>query len=563
MKSHTGVQTSERSHSPTDTGVKKRAESLREQGSSASRLSEEGREGEFSVAKARHEVRGSEVIVEVQKSVLEDAGEEVAVSEAVAEVPKSALGEAGEEAVTIAEVPESASENMVHEGEACHSPEHQLGPSTIKETGTCHDPEHQPVGPEPLHDSKCLETEMTVEPDNQPVPGRAEERDERHDPEYQSGVPEPLHESTTTGTETAAEPEFQSEPETISSPSHRKMPVLTAIGQAIGLLSPSAEKCSEEPSEKTVEIAVERAPETPAQPDPEILPPLPASPIAEPASLPLLPASPISKPAHDSAIEDPTPITPLDPTMSSEATETSVQTESMPRPFPVFRELPTEPVLIPVSAPPLLADEKPITPSEVTAPSEVHRLSRPRIIVIRATNDSMADRLGSSFTSDGSEDSGNPFESAETTAPKVPVPGGLPPSTALSATNLPDAPAPPNTPLLGTSVPGVSDVPDITDVPLSASDLISEDLGAVNIPGPTSPPRKKKGGRLIRKTRRLVLRSPVLTIILGKQLALLTQPAIKILAEGGELPPMAVVGETVGTVVAPLGAVGAVGKATA
>jgi len=84
-----------------------------------------------------------------------------------------------------------------------------------------------------------------------------------------------------------------------------------------------------------------------------------------------------------------------------------------------------------------------------------------------------------------------------------------------------------------------------------------------NVPAPALPPRKRKGKRLIRKTRRVVLRSPVLTIILGKQLALLTRPAIKIIAEGGELPPMSVVGETVGTVAAPLGAVEAVGAATA
>ncbi|MCJ1243078.1 hypothetical protein MMC30_000275 [Trapelia coarctata] len=552
VRSHTGaVQSSERS--PTDRGPKKRASSLTNQSSSASPPSEE---------------------VPAAEPAPEDTGEVVLISEAIAEVP------------------ESAPKTMAEESETCHDPEHQPGPRTTKEIEPCHDPEHQSVGIEPSYDSTSRGTKSPADPKDQSVPETAEEKEERHGPEHQLGEPEHLHNSktrgteavdsehqpvpnatkegeehhnpkplpatpgslheiTSRGTETAADPVHKVDTETTSSPSHSTMPVLTAIGQAIGLLSSSSGKQSEEPFGQSSEEAVERAPETPAQPDPETLPPLPASPIP--------------KPAHDSSSGEQPSINPLAHPISSDASATSVKQEIIPRPFPVFRELPAEPALTPASAPLPTDHQSPMPPSGVAAPSDVNRLPPPRILVIRASGDSREDLTGSPITPDSSEDSGNPFETVSTTVPEVPAPGDLPPSPSLSATNLPDAPAPPNTPLQGVSVPGAPGVPG---VPLPTSDLIPEDLipedlGAVNIPAPTSPPRITKGKKMIRKTRKVVLRSPVLTIILGRQLALLTRPAIKIIAQGSELPPMAVVGETVGTVAAPLGAVGAVGKATA
>jgi len=514
------VQASEQS--PIDTGVRRRVESLRE-GSESEEAREEGGEEKGGEEKGGEEKGGEEKGGE-EKGGEEKGGEEKG-------------GEEMDESAVLVEARESASERVMEEGETCHDPEHQPGgppepqpePSTTQKTETCHDPEHQSIGPETLHDS-ATGIEAAAEPEDAPVPATTEEIEEHHDPEHQPGEPGPLHESETGGTEIAAELEHHSDPETTSFPSHTRMPVLTAIGQAIGLLSSSSGKQSEEPSAEPAEKAVGRAAETPAQPDLETLSPLPASPMP--------------KPTQSSSSEEPASITPLAHLMSSEASMTSAQPEDMPRPFPVFRQLPTEPAAAPVGAPPRTDHQQPMSPPGVAAPLDVNRLPRPRILVIRATNDSMADPPGSSFTPGSWDDSDNRLESAETTMPKAAVQGSLPPSASLSPSNLPGAPG-------------------VPEVPLPTSDLFPEDPGVGNVPAPALPPRKRKGKRLIRKTRRVVLRSPVLTIILGKQLALLTRPAIKIIAEGGELPPMSVVGETVGTVAAPLGAVEAVGAATA
>jgi len=449
------------------------------------------------------------------KSASEETSKEVVVAEAVAEAPEAA----GEEVVvpgTVAPVPGSAPERITEEEETCHDPERQPGPSTSEEVETC------------------------------------------HNTEYHSFEPKPLRESTASGTETVTGPGYQSDPDTTSFPSYSSMGVL----QAIGLLPSSSGKQAEEPSKKSAEKSIEIAPETFAQPDPATLPPLSASAIPGPA--------------HGSYFENPAPITPLPFPMSSEASTASTKSkdtidpDDTPRPFPPFRELPAEPaepIATTVSAPPLEDhQQRPVSTSGGPALVDVNRLPPPRILVIRASSDDQADMIRSPFTPDVPGDIGNPFENVNSTAPNSPVPSGVHSGASLSPTNLPSARVPPNTPEHGANVPSRPDVPD---EPLSTSDLIAEDLGAVNVAGPPSPQRQRRGKKLIRKARRVVMRSLVLKICLGRELAHLTQPALKIIAKGGELPPMSVVGnagDTVGAVTGPVGtveAMGAMGEAMA
>lgn len=452
--------------------------------------------------------------VPAAKPASEDTRKKVAIAEAVEEAPE-ATGEELEVPGTVVQFPCSAPKRITEEEDTCHDPEHQPGPSTSEETEPCHDPEHHSV------------------------------------------EPKPLRESTANGKQTATGPGHQSDPDTTSSLSSSSMGVL----QAIGLLPSSPRKQAEEPSKQSAEKSAEIAPETSVQPDPSTLPPLPASPVPEPA--------------YESYFNKPVPISPLPHPMSSEASTAStesketIDSEETPRPFPLFRELPVEPaepaepaepITNTVSAPPLEDhQQRPVSTSEVPAPVDVNRLPPPRILVIRASSDDQADMLRSPFTPDIPGDIGNPLENVNTTAPNSPVPSGVHPGASLSPSNLPTARVPPNTPVQDATVPSGPGVPDMS---LPTSDLIREDLGAVNVAGPPCPRKQRKGKKLIRKTRRVMLRSPVLNLILGRQLAHLTQPALKIIADGGELPAMAVVGkavDTVGAVTGPVGAVGAMG----
>ena len=468
--------------------------------------------------------------------ISEDAGEGAVVSEAIVEDHKS------------------ASESMTERGEACHDPEHKPVPRTTQGKEECHDPEHRPEEPEPFHKSSARGTETAAETEHQPVEAKR------------------LHESGIGGTEMATDTEHQSASETTSSQPHGTMQVL----QAIGLLPFSSGKQPKETSEKPSEKALEGTPEASAQPDPTTLPPLPASPIPEPV--------------HDPSLEEPTPMNRLSHLMSSESSATSVRPEATPEPFSTFRDLPAEPAPTLVSAPPLTDHERAGSPSGVRAPFDTTKLPPPRILVIRASNDSSADLVRGPFTPDIPDDFGNPLENVNTTVRNVPITNAFSQSPSFPALTSPDGRAPQYTPLQGAGVqdvpgvggmPGVPGVPDgpcfphgpcvpdlpgIPEVPLPTSELISEDLGAVNVAKLPSPARRKRRTKMIRKTRKVVLRSPVLSIILGRQLALLTRPAIKIIAKGGELPQMAVVGqaaETVGAIKAPIDAIGAVGAAAA
>lgn len=497
-RSHTGAFHSFE-RSPTGPGQRNRASSLTDEFTPAAPLSEE---------------------VPTAKPASEDTRKKVVIAEAVEEAPE-ATGEEVEVPGTVVQVPGSAPERITEEEDTCHDPEHQPGPSTSEETEPCHDPEHHSV------------------------------------------EPKPLRESTASGTGTATGPGHQLDPNTASSPSSSSMGVL----QAIGLLPSSPRKQAEETVKQSAEKSAELAPETSVQPDPSTLPPLPASPVPEPAC--------------ESYFEKPVPITPRPYPMSSEASTAStesketIDSEDTPRPFPLFRELPVEPIepaelaepagpvepiTNTVSAPPLEDhQQRPVSTSDVPAPVDVNRLPPPRILVIRASSDDQADMLRSPFTPDIPGDIGNPLENVNTTAPNSPVPSCVHPGASFSPSNLPTARVPPNTPV---QVAIVTGGPGVSDVSLPTSDLISEDLGAVNVARPPCPRKQRKGKKLIRKTRMVVLRSPVLNLILGRQLAHLTQPALKIIADGGELPAMAVVGkavDTVGAVTGPVGAVGPMG----
>ncbi|MCJ1283695.1 hypothetical protein MMC26_003026 [Xylographa opegraphella] len=207
--------------------------------------------------------------------------------------------------------------------------------------------------------------------------------------------------------------------------------------------------------------------------------------------------------------------------------ETSGLPEKTPRKPPAFRKLPSGEIPraegISVKPNASLAARDPSLP----APIDANKLPPPKILIIRATEDSTEDSAGIPVAPDL-------FDNVDILSKKV--------TKDMTA----ELPSPSSS---GTELPLIAQSNmDVSSIPRVSTALIKDELGAVGaveIPISTKARRVKKRRTMVRKTRTVVLRSPVLTIILGRQLALITRPALKVIAKGGELAPVAALGNGV------------------
>ncbi|MCJ1291324.1 hypothetical protein MMC34_002867 [Xylographa carneopallida] len=209
------------------------------------------------------------------------------------------------------------------------------------------------------------------------------------------------------------------------------------------------------------------------------------------------------------------------------ASEHSGSSEEAPRKSHFFRKIPSDesPIADGASATPNSGSKA--TVSKTPAPIDVTKLPPPKILIIRATEDSTEDSAAIPVAPDLFENVGL-------------VPKDITKDTIAAILSSPS---------YGTNVPHLSqsDI-DLPSVPHVSTGLINNELGAVDaveIPVAPKADRVKKSRTMVRKTRKVVLRSPVLTIILGRQLALMTRPALKVIAKGGDLAPVAALGNEV------------------
>ncbi|MCJ1316653.1 hypothetical protein MMC15_001974 [Xylographa vitiligo] len=163
------------------------------------------------------------------------------------------------------------------------------------------------------------------------------------------------------------------------------------------------------------------------------------------------------------------------------------------------------------------------TTPRIPAPIDVSKLPPPKILIIRATEDSTEDSTAIPVAPDLFENVNVLLQDGTAALPSVPS--------------------------YEREIPFMkqSDI-DLPGVPRVSTALINNELGTVDAvvtPVPPKPHRVKKRTTMVRKTRKVVLRSPVLTIILGRQLALMTRPALKVIAKGGDLAPVAALGNGV------------------
>ncbi|MCJ1402769.1 hypothetical protein MMC11_005990 [Xylographa trunciseda] len=249
-------------------------------------------------------------------------------------------------------------------------------------------------------------------------------------------------------------------------------------------------------------------------------------PHPSPLALPVPQSTPLPEAGADSYFEQPTASAPITHPLLNSGSSTSVASnnsevsEQAPRPFPVFRKLPSR-----ESSTTQVAATTPnfhslTTTSKMPTPVDVSKLPPPKILIIRATEDSVESSAAVPVAPDL-------FENVDV----------LPKDMTAAL---------PSPPLYGMKIPQIdqSDI-DLPGVQRAATALINDHLGtvdAVEIPIITKAHRVKRRRKMVRKTRKVVLRSPVLTIILGKQLALLARPALKIIAKGGDLAPVAALG---------------------
>ncbi|MCJ1478487.1 hypothetical protein MMC13_007167 [Lambiella insularis] len=191
-----------------------------------------------------------------------------------------------------------------------------------------------------------------------------------------------------------------------------------------------------------------------------------------------------------------------------------------PRPFPIFRELPSETDCTAVDVPSIPTSNLPVTRIEIAEPFNGGRLPRPKIVIIRATEDRSENTFATRVEPDLSEEA---YVVAQ--APKA----------GLSS----------NSPLIERILGGIP-MPELRlpETSHAATGLAPDDFGAVANVNVTKPRRVKRRSRMIRKTRKGVLRSPVLAVILGRQLAVVTLPALRIIADGCDPHLTEVRGET-------------------
>ncbi|MCJ1409194.1 hypothetical protein MMC19_003272 [Ptychographa xylographoides] len=183
-----------------------------------------------------------------------------------------------------------------------------------------------------------------------------------------------------------------------------------------------------------------------------------------------------------------------------------------PRPFPVFRELPAALPVVPTSAPSIIDITEAKRAVDVPTLSDFTKLAPPKILVIRATEDSTEDHVRAIPVAP------TLFDDINVGPDDIPRPTSLQIPSEVSFRSLRQ-----------TSQPSTE---QMTRAARSTTSTVRTSPGIVQVPLHRGI---KKRRIFIRKTRRVVLRSPILGMILGRELASLTRPLLKTIAEGGHL----------------------------
>ncbi|MCJ1378193.1 hypothetical protein MMC17_001289 [Xylographa soralifera] len=245
-----------------------------------------------------------------------------------------------------------------------------------------------------------------------------------------------------------------------------------------------------------------------------------------PLALPVPQSTPLPEAGADSYFERALASAPIVHRLLSSGSSTFIASGSpelskeSPRRIPVFRKLPSGESSTAHCTSAIPNSDSITTSPKIPAPVDVSKLPLPKILIIRATEDSIEGSAAVPVAPDL-------FENVDVLPKDI--------TAAL-----------PSPPLYGTEIPYISkssiDLPGVSRV---STALINDDRGAVDaveIPLIPKAHRANRRRTMVRKTRKVVLRSPVLAIILGRQLALMTRPALKVIANGGELAPVAAFG---------------------
>ncbi|MCJ1389298.1 hypothetical protein MMC18_002154 [Xylographa bjoerkii] len=255
--------------------------------------------------------------------------------------------------------------------------------------------------------------------------------------------------------------------------------------------------------------------------------PIELFPHPSPLALPVPQSTPLPEVGADSYFEQLSASVPFSHPLLNSGSSTSVASKNpgsskkVPRSFPVFRELPSDESSITNSATTMPNLHSTTTAAKIPTPIDVSKLPPPKILIIRATEDSVEASAAVPVAPDL-------FENADVLPKDMRAALPRPPLYEMEIPHMSQS---------DVGLPGVQRV---------STALINDHLGAVDaveIPVIPKAHRVKRRRTMVRKTRKVVLRSPVLTIILGRQLALMVRPALKLIAKGGDLVPVAALGD--------------------
>lgn len=206
----------------------------------------------------------------------------------------------------------------------------------------------------------------------------------------------------------------------------------------------------------------------------------------------------------------------------SESLESSPLPQESPRRVSVFRELLSEADSVAIGGPSISDSDLPLTRIEMPEPFDIGKLPRPKIVIIRATEDRSENTFAIPVDPKLIEEVHFVPQTRKATLPSHSplierISGGIPmPETRLSKSSR------------------------------NSTGLAPDDFGTVTNVNVSQPRHVRRRSKALRKARKKVLRSPVLAVILGRQLAVVTLPALKIIADGGD-PGLTRVREANGT----------------
>ena len=262
---------------------------------------------------------------------------------------------------------------------------------------------------------------------------------------------------------------------------------------------------------------------------------LPLSPPS-PIILPVPQSTPLPEASTDSYFKAPSnPASPCHLATNSEFSLSLVSdepdhSEKAPKSSHAFRELPRSPSSTDHQhATDITTSVRPAKAFEVPVLFDATKLPPPQILIIRATEDSVESAATPPVAPDL-------FDNADKAPKHVTTVSSSPPLSGRETQDLQN---------VNVGSPELSEVRS-QGISRGTTALIREDLGtvyAVEIRTVPKAQQVKKRRKIVRKTRKAVLRSPVLKIMLGRHLALMIHPALKIIANGGDFAVTAPSGE--------------------